>query len=371
MQGDCLDCAIGDETILAVGGNFSTSVSSQFTIEEIREAAQSAVVTGIIHAQIETNTERRTRELKPFLELTIRDLTGFLVVRVWQDHPCFAFCGELSSGACVALEGEFVLGTTFGLEPKNWSIRSLTSEERQALFTGSPESRELQQREFAEIEKAIAAIADPRLRRLSELFLEEFGERFRRAAGARNIHHARRGGLVQHVSQMLRAAMALAGVYSNLNRDLLVAGVLFHDAGKLWENAFPKEGFQMPFDVLGELVGHITIGTELVNRLWTKLRQDPHYESWKTAKPESGLVRWHLLHLVAAHHGEKQFGSPVEPKTPEAMALHLIDNLDAKLEIMAAAYRTGHRLSPEIIERVRPLPGHLVEPLPVFAPESR
>jgi 3'-5' exoribonuclease len=343
-------------------------MSSRFTIEEVRRAAQSAAVTGIVHAQIETNTERRTRELKPFLELTVRDLTGALVVRVWQDHPCFAFCGELPPGTCVALEGEFVSGTTFGLEPKNWSIRSLNVEERQALFTGSPESQDLQQRAYADIERAVASITDPRLRRLSVLFLADFGDRFRRAAGARSVHHARRGGLVEHVSQMLRTTIALSEVYPNLNRDLLLAGVLFHDAGKLWENAFPKEGFQMPYDVLGELVGHITIGAELVNRLWTKLRQDPLYESWKNVKPESELVRWHLLHLVAAHHGEKQFGSPVEPKTPEAIALHLIDNLDAKLEIMAGAYRTGHRLSPEIIERVRPLPGHLIEPLPVFDP---
>jgi 3'-5' exoribonuclease len=345
-------------------------MSSQFTIEEIRQAAQSATVTGIIHAQIETNTERRTRELKPYLELTLRDLTGLLVVRVWQDHPCFVFCGELPPGACIALEGEFVLGTTFGLEPKNWSMRSLNPEERKVLFAGSPESQQLRESEYAEIEKAVASIADPRLRRLSELFLEEFGERFRRAAGARSVHHARRGGLVQHVSLMLQAVLALTNVYTYLNRDLLIAGVLFHDGGKLWENAFPKEGFQMPYDLLGELVGHITIGAELVNRLWSKLRQEPVYESWKNLKPESELVRWHLLHLIAAHHGEKQFGSPVEPKTPEAIALHLIDNLDAKLEIMGGAYRTGHRLSPDIVERVRPLPSHLVEPLPIFNPRE-
>src|SRR5260370_21700833 len=86
-------------------------MSSQFTIEQIREAAQSASVAGIVHAQIETKLEKRTRELKPFLELTVRDLTGSLRVRVWQDHPCFAFCGELAAGACIALEGECGLST--------------------------------------------------------------------------------------------------------------------------------------------------------------------------------------------------------------------------------------------------------------------
>src|SRR5262249_52983506 len=85
-----------------------------------------------------------------------------------------------------------------------------------------------------------------------------------------------------------------------------------------------------------------------------------------TGLPDSESVRLHLIHLVAAHHGEKQFGSPVEPKTPEAIALHFIDNLDAKLEVILSAYATGHRLSAAVIERVRPLPGNIVVPLPGF-----
>jgi 3'-5' exoribonuclease len=79
------------------------------------------------------------------------------------------------------------------------------------------------------------------------------------------------------------------------------------------------------------------------------------------------VVRLHLIHLVAAHHGEKQFGSPVEPKTPEAMVLHLVDNLDAKLEMFSNAYENGQHLSSQIIARIRPLPANLVEPLPTFS----
>jgi 3'-5' exoribonuclease len=73
---------------------------------------------------------------------------------------------------------------------------------------------------------------------------------------------------------------------------------------------------------------------------------------------------------VASHHGEKQFGSPVEPKTPEALTLHLIDNLDAKLEMMSNAYQLGKRLSAEVLERVRPLPTNLVEPLLPFSDDK-
>ena len=72
---------------------------------------------------------------------------------------------------------------------------------------------------------------------------------------------------------MMRAAEALVSAYPRLNRDLLLAGILFHDSGKLWENCYAKESFVMPYDVRGELVGHIPIGIELVNRLWNKLKE--------------------------------------------------------------------------------------------------
>ncbi len=169
---------------------------------------------------------------------------------------------------------------------------------------------------------------------------------------------------------MMRAGDAVAAVYPALNRDLLLAGVLFHDSGKLWENCFPKESFIMPHDIRGELIGHVSIGIELVNRLWQRLKESAEFSSWNVLSPDSELVRLHLIHLVASHHGEKQFGSPVEPKTPEAMTLHLIDNLDAKLEMMASAYQLGKRLGPEVIERVRPLPTNLVAALPVFSEET-
>src|SRR5204863_8073579 len=129
-------------------------------------------------------------------------------------------------------------------------------------------------------------------------------------------HHARRGGLVEHVAQMLRAATALSDAYPQLNRDLLAAGVLFHDAGKLWENGLPPDGFVMPFDERGELLGHIAIGIELVNALWRKLLGTAEALGWSELQPISEDVRLHLLHLIAAHHGELQFGSPVPPKTP-------------------------------------------------------
>ena len=214
------------------------------------------------------------------------------------------------------------------------------------------------------------AIGDPRLRALGEAFLGEFGDRFRRTAGARSYHHARRGGLVEHTAQMMRVAAQIAPLYPQLNLDLLLAGILFHDSGKLWENHLPETGFTMGFDERGELMGHISIGLELVNSLWRKLLASPEAGAWSSMSPASEDVRLHLLHLIGAHHGEPQFGSPVSPKTPEAMALNYIDNLDARLEMFAAGYLVAKPIAERIYDRVRPLPGNLVKPLAKFAEQT-
>jgi 3'-5' exoribonuclease len=170
---------------------------------------------------------------------------------------------------------------------------------------------------------------------------------------------------------MMRSADAICSAYAVLHRDLLLAGVLFHDCGKLWENQFPADGFAMPFDERGELLGHITIGIELVNTLWRKLFASDPVAAWKDLSPPSEDVRLHLLHLIAAHHGELQFGSPIPPKTPEAWALHYVDNLDAKMEMMAGCYANAKALAPRIRERTWPLPGNSVLPLAKLPESSR
>ena len=231
---------------------------------------------------------------------------------------------------------------------------------------GPREVRERQDADYEFIAETIQSLVDPRLRILCEMFLVENGERFRRTAAARTFHHARRGGLVEHTAQMMRSACALAGVYQKLNRDLLVAGVLFHDSGKLWENHVAADAFNIEHCERGELLGHINMGIEIVNSLWRQLKADDAFASWKGIAPSSESVRLHLLHLIASHHGEMAFGSPVVPKTPEACALHYIDNLDAKMEMVFSGYATAQKVATNIYDKVRPLPGYLIEPLPPF-----
>jgi 3'-5' exoribonuclease len=334
------------------------------TLSEIRRAAQSGPVTARVHVQVESATPKVTREQKPYCELGLADACDRMTLRVWSDHPNYKACGALTNESFIELTGDFV-SSQFGLEATKWTMRPLTPQEKNDLLRGPAELRAKQNADWQFMLETIEKVSDPRLHALCDAFVREFGERFRRTAAARRYHHARRGGLVEHTAQMMRVANQIAPLYPQLNADLLLAGILFHDCGKLWENALPENGFVMSYDELGELVGHISIGIEVVNALWRKLSAE-NAESWKNLLPPSEDVRVHLLHLVASHHGEKQFGSPVEPRTPEAMTLHYIDNLDARLEMFAAGYTTAKPLAPRIFERVWPLPGNLVTSLQKF-----
>jgi 3'-5' exoribonuclease len=335
------------------------------TLSEIRRGAQSAPVTARVHVQVESATPKLTREQQPYCELNLADACDRMTLRVWSDHPAYKACSALNNESFIELTGEFHQHSQYGLEARKWTVRPLTDQEKNELLQGPAELRAKQAADWDYVIKTVGSIDDPRLRALCDGFLKEFGERFRRTAAARNYHHARRGGLVEHTAQMMRIAVAIAPLYSQLNADLLVAGILFHDCGKLWENALPENGFVMSYDERGELMGHISIGLELVNSLWRKISAE-NAETWKTLAPASEDVRLHLLHLIGAHHGEAQFGSPVSPKTPEAMALHYIDNLDARLEMFAAGYMTAKPLAARIFDRVRPLPANLVKSLDKF-----
>jgi 3'-5' exoribonuclease len=335
------------------------------TLSEIRRAAQSGPVSAKVHVQVESATPKLTREQKPYCELSLADACDRMTLRVWSDHPAYKACSEMTAASFVELTAEFNTHSQYGLEAQKWTVRPLTEPEKKALLEGPADLRKRQALDWEFLTQSLKSISDPRLRLLCETFMKEWGDRFRRTAAARRNHHARRGGLVEHTAQMMRVAVAIAPLYPQLNVDLLIAGILFHDSGKLWENQYPETGFVMDYDERGELIGHISIGLELVNSLWRKLSSE-NAESWKQFVPPSEDVRLHLLHLIGAHHGEQQFGSPVDPKTPEAMALHYIDNLDARLEMFAAGYLTAKPLAERIFDRVWPLPAKLVKSLEKF-----
>ena len=339
------------------------------TITQLKQVANTTPQSYRIQAQVDGVVEKQTQSGSPYFELRLTDGHESLLWRVFDNSPAFDAVKHLPRTiSWIELAGQWIDTGKYGLEPKHPAVRRLTAEEIHALLGGTEEQRLANATDYGEITTRLAAIQDPRLKAVTELFMEKFGERFRRTAAAREFHHARRGGLVEHVAQMMRSAHAICSVYHKLNEDLLIAGILFHDCGKLWETAYAENSFSMPYHLSGELMGHITLGLELVNKLWREALEKTEAAEWIHLEPASDQVRLHLLHLIASHHGELAFGSPVLPKTPEAIALHYIDNLDAKLEMFRRGYDTSTEIAPGIFERVRPLPQNLVEPLMRFVP---
>lgn len=342
---------------------------SPITIAAVKEQAGDIPIVAAIHAQLQSRATRKTKGGKPYLELVFADSTGHFSLKVWSDSPIYDAAEKLAEHAILRLEAEWTQNQ-YGVNPNHLAWFPVDDAAVADFLAGDPETREKQDRDFAEIRRLCDSIGDPRLHGLCALFLSQLGDRFRRTAAAKRNHHARRGGLVEHVSQMMRSANALCPIYPELNRDLILAGVLFHDCGKLWENSYPENGFSQVHSIHGEMLGHIPLGIELVNKLWNDLLDTADSDEWKALKPSTEMTRLHLLHLIGSHHGQYEFGSPVLPRTPEAFALHYIDNLDAKLEMLRDAYAQSQEIAPGIYDRVFPLPTNLVKPLTNFIPPA-
>jgi 3'-5' exoribonuclease len=318
-----------------------------------------------LNCQVVKVRENATKTGKPFLELEICDGTGTEKFKVWDETDAYEACHDVQDGDCVRISASF-WRNQYGLNVDGLRLRWLEKQETADLFAGTPERREALDRDWADVMACVTAWQDPRLRALGETFLVEHGDKFRRAAAARDYHHARRGGLLEHTAQMLRAGQALRPVYPKINWDLVLAGALFHDCGKLWELDYQPQGFVCPMTTIGELLGHITIGIEVVNRLWRGL--EAHDDFSQPGQPPKEAVREHLLHLVASHHGLKEYGSPVTPRTPEAWMLHHLDNIDAHVEMLAQTYAEKAQVAPGIYDYRRPMEGRALAPLPAWTP---
>jgi len=143
------------------------------------------------------------------------------------------------------------------------------------------------------------------------------------ATGAKAVHHAYAGGLLEHTLAVARTCLALADLYPHLDRQILLVAALLHDLGKAWELT---SGLACEYTDEGRLLGHIQIGLARIEPFLGKV------------KDLDETLALHLRHLIISHHGEYEFGAPKRPKTPEAFILHFADNIDAKMNTLAGAY---------------------------------
>jgi 3'-5' exoribonuclease len=168
---------------------------------------------------------------------------------------------------------------------------------------------------WAELLGRLDSVSDPALRALLLGMVQKHADRLRIWPAARRVHHAYRSGLLEHILAIMSASVFLADQYG-ARRDLLIAGALLHDIGKLQELSYDTS---TNYTVEGNLVGHIVLG---VGMLRDAVREQP-------GVPVELVTE--LEHLILSHHGDLEFGSPVKPMTVEAFLLAAVDDLDAKL----------------------------------------
>lgn len=257
-------------------------------------------------------TEKQVRTAKngsTFLSARLRDASGEIEARFW-DLP--AGVGEaLEAGQGARVSGEV---TAFQGRPQlRLDAIAPAAIHARDFFPSSAQPLLAMQ---SQMEEYIRGVADPWLRPLLEKVLldPEFLARFIEAPAARQYHHAWLGGLIEHTLGVAALAAAVVPLYPGLSRDLIVTLALLHDVGKVeayeWEAAFRRSDE-------GRLLDHIYLGARRVERAIEGLSGFP---------PE---LRARVLHAILAHHGDMASGSPVLPQTLEAVALHLLDMLDA------------------------------------------
>lgn len=258
----------------------------------------------------------------PYWSLMLQDSTGQMEAKVWsplsQAHPNLAAGQIVTLRAQAALyrdKCQLTIDQLSVLAPEEADINDFlppSPVNPEALMAEMEElcRRELTHKPWRALVKKILNDPEMRARLLS-------------ATGAKAVHHAYAGGLLEHTLSVTRVCLALCGLYPQLDRQTLFVAALFHDLGKAWELSC---GLSCDYTDEGRLLGHIQIGL-------TKL--EPFLA--KAKELDEGLVL-HLKHIILSHHGEYEFGSPKRPKTPEAFILHFADNIDAKMNTLAGAY---------------------------------
>jgi 3'-5' exoribonuclease len=179
-----------------------------------------------------------------------------------------------------------------------------------------------------------------------------FAEAFKRAPAAVQMHHAYLGGLVEHTRNLLKMGAAICPLYPDISQDLVLAGILLHDAGKTRELSYVNN---LEYTSEGQLVGHIV---QCVLMLHDKCRELER----ETGQPFPQDVETALKHIVLSHHGKYEFGSPRLPAMPEAFVVHYLDNLDAKLAMTLHAIREDPNAESEWTSYLRAIESRVYKP---------
>lgn len=261
----------------------------------------------------------------PFWTLSLEDVSGQIEAKIWS--PAAQAYADLAPGQFVHVEGQ--VGAYRDRPQINIDrLRVLPPEEftpdLSQFVPSSEEPPEGLLEALAELCRAEISHAPWRKFCAKVLSHPEFRDRLLEAPGAKGVHHAYRGGLLEHTLAVGRLVLSICDRYPSLDRDTLLAAAVCHDLGKAWELS---AGPARDYTDAGRLLGHIVLTLELVEPLLKK----------SGVEPELAL---HFKHILVAHHGEYEFGSPRRPKTAEAFVLHFADNIDAKMNQIFGSFES-------------------------------
>jgi 3'-5' exoribonuclease len=249
-----------------------------------------------------------------FLNVTLSDKTGTIKGVVWDNVD--QITAGVTSGDFVDIKGNAnEYKGALQLVIKKMEAFSADEIDPADFLPMTPRNIESM---FERLLKITASVNTPYLKQIIQAFLndEKFVREFKIAPAAKKMHHAYIGGLLEHTLSMASLADKIAGHYSGIDRDLLIAGAVLHDIGKTREFEYQ---FKIDYSDQGRLLNHIVIGIEMIDEKLPEIKDFP----------EDQMVL--LKHMVVSHHGTREFGSPEPPKTIEAVILNYIDEIDSKV----------------------------------------
>jgi 3'-5' exoribonuclease len=268
-------------------------------------------------------TSRQVRSRKDgggqYMALTLGDRTGQVESRMWENFAD----AEFEQGDVVKVRGEVCRYN--GRLQLNLEKLRLAADTEFELADYVPRTSKDVEELWSALVLSVDSFSDPSLQVLVRSFLDDpvFAAAFREAPAAKSLHHAWLGGLLEHVVSLVGICELAARHYPEINRDLLLTGAILHDIGKLEELRW---GTSFDYTLQGQLVGHITLGIAMIEK---KLAALPGFPP---------ALRMLVEHMVLSHHGKLEFGSPKLPMIPEAILLHYLDDLDAKMHIMRSEF---------------------------------
>ena len=250
----------------------------------------------------------------PYLNLRLKDKTGELDGKVWENAT--ELDGYFKKGDIVHIVGR-ILSYKNNLQVSVLEVKKTEDEEIDPADYFPTSSRDADDM-FAELLVIVEQIQTPCLKDLLLAFFrdEQIVKLFKKAPAAKGFHHVYLGGLLEHTLSVIRLLDLAARHYTGVNRDLLLTGGILHDIGKIYEFQYDR---LIDYSDAGRLVGHIVMGVEMLDARIAKIEGFPEN------------LAMELRHLILSHHGTLEYGSPKRPKTLEAMIVHYIDDLDAKV----------------------------------------